>query len=316
MNLATSVDAALEATIVGSFGRLGHTARSRLFRWEQAFPTLDGARILVTGGSSGLGLAASRAMSGAGAEVTIVGRNEARLSAAADQIHAQTGRPRPRAIAADLSSLAAAARLAEQAGADGDLDMVVHNAGALDRQRYVTDEGFERTYAVHVLAPHLLTQRLLPHLAAGAGVLWVSSGGMYSQRLDVDRLEMPEADYDGVVAYARAKRAQVVLAEQWADRVPDVWFGSMHPGWADTPGVQTSLPTFRTLTRPILRTPDQGADTIVWLSAVRPDPRGAFWLDRRVRSVTRRPGTAVDPGQARLLWDRVSEQTSGVPDRS
>ena len=72
----------------------------------------------------------------------------------------------------------------------------------------------------------------------------MSSGGMYAERLDVDDLEMGPDDYDGVRAYARAKRAQVELTAEWARRGPaSVAFHALHPGWADTPGVVESLPT-------------------------------------------------------------------------
>ena len=111
---------------------------------------------------------------------------------------------------------------------------------------------------------------LVPALAAGAPsrVLWVSSGGMYSEPLSVDQLEMSASDYDGTTAYARAKRAQVTLAELWATRLAakGISVHSMHPGWADTPGVARSLPRFRRVVGPLLRTPADGVDTLVWLA--------------------------------------------------
>ena len=86
----------------------------------------------------------------------------------------------------------------------------------------------------------------------------------------------------------------MTLNELWAGRVPDraVVFHAMHPGWADTPGVEASLPTFRRVVGPLLRTPAEGADTMVWLAADDGEPlatSGRFWLDRRVRSIHRLP---------------------------
>ena len=146
-------------------------------------------------------------------------------------------------------------------------------------------------------------------------MLTVSSGGMYSQRFELDRLDAPPENFDGVAAYARAKRAQVVLNREWASRVDphEVVFHAMHPGWADTPGVRSSLPGFFRLTRPILRTPLQGIDTLVWLAQA-PEvgqTSGRLWLDRRSRSEHKLPWTqSPDPDRdRRQLWDWCTGHT-------
>jgi NAD(P)-dependent dehydrogenase (short-subunit alcohol dehydrogenase family) len=168
-----------------------------------------------------------------------------------------------------------------------------------------------------VVGPFLLTHLLLERLEASAParVITVSSGGMYAVGLTVDRLEMDAASYDGSRQYALAKRAQVTLNELWSERVDrtSVVFHAMHPGWADTPGVRASLPTFRTVVGPLLRDPEGGADTIVWLAADDDEPlacTGGFWLDRRQRpihrlSATRRSDTAERRQQ---LWRWVTER--------
>jgi dehydrogenase/reductase SDR family member 12 len=127
-------------------------------------------------------------------------------------------------------------------------------------------------------------------------VITVSSGGMYTQRLDPAILQLPASRYRGVTAYAKAKRAQVALSREWAHRFAGtgVAFHAMHPGWVDTPGMAAALPGFRRLTRPILRTPEEGADTIVWLAAMPPERLGSghFWHDRRPRPEHLVPHTA------------------------
>ena len=141
-----------------------------------------------------------------------------------------------------------------------------------------------------------------------ARVINVSSGGMYTQKLRVRDLEAsgPEG-FDGVTAYARTKRALVVLTELWAERHRDtsVTFSSMHPGWADTPGVRTSLPRFHAVTRRILRTADEGADTVVWLAAAsRVTGRsGLFWFDRQVQPTQLLPFTREDAAERARLWE-------------
>ena len=150
----------------------------------------------------------------------------------------------------------------------------------------------------------------------------VASGGMYTEPLDVDALDPAPAAYDGTKAYARCKRAQVVLAEEWTRELLDtgITVNAMHPGWADTPGLRTALPGFTRVVGPLLRTPAEGADTIVWLAAA-PDAAelsGLFFLDRRARAKhrlrrTRRPDEARE---AARLWRLCTERTAPFGVRS
>jgi NAD(P)-dependent dehydrogenase (short-subunit alcohol dehydrogenase family) len=168
-----------------------------------------------------------------------------------------------------------------------------------------------------------MSELLQPALVAaeGASVVWMSSGGMYSAGLpsDVDGYESRGLDrggYNGVRAYARTKRMQVVIAEAWAGRLAaqDVRVESMHPGWVATPGVATSLPTFNMISRPVLRDAADGADTAVWLVATRPPSTPPhFWHDRVQRPVTLGRRNAPQSGDVRRFLAWVSEVT-GTPD--
>jgi NAD(P)-dependent dehydrogenase (short-subunit alcohol dehydrogenase family) len=140
---------------------------------------------------------------------------------------------------------------------------------------------------------------------------------MYTQRLHLDDLGFADGTYDGPRAYARAKRAQVVLVREWARRLAGRGpvINAMHPGWADTPGLEASLPGFRRLIGGLLRTPAQGVDTMLWLAAA-PEARattGRVYLDRRVRPFDRAPATRVSAADRRALWDEVV-RLSGGPD--
>jgi dehydrogenase/reductase SDR family member 12 len=186
------------------------------------------------------------------------------------------------------------------------LDVLVHNAGALTEGYALTSGGLELTVASQVAGPYLLTGLLLPALQTGAPsrVVQVSSGGMYTQKFDIATLEMGPDDYNGTAAYARAKRAQLVLLHEWVRRMEGsgITFHAMHPGWADTPGIRGSLPGFAKVMDPVLRTPGQGADTVVWLAAAPEaiESTGGFWLDRRRRWEHKVPWT-------RLSADRFAE---------
>ena len=136
------------------------------------------------------------------------------------------------------------------------LDVLIHNAGSLTHERVETPDGTEATVASQVVGPFLLTCLLLDRLeeSAPARVITMSSGGMYTADLTVDDLQMGPDEYNGSKQYALAKRAQVTLNEMWAQRVDrqSVVFHALHPGWADTPGVEASLPTFRKVVGPLL----------------------------------------------------------------
>ena len=213
---------------------------------------------------------------------------------------------------ADVSDLAATAEFARQFSADVPrLHAVVHNAGVMPPKRTVTPEGHELTLATHVLGPHVLTYGLRKALAGGRVVL-VTSGGAYGQRLDAADPEYAEGDYSGVTAYARTKRMQLVLTELWArDLEPGgISVHSMHPGWADTPGVTDSLPRFAAVTGPLLRDADSGADTAVWLTATDDAiGTGGFWHDRRRRPTHYAPVGIETPQQVGRFWDFVLDAT-------
>ena len=170
------------------------------------------------------------------------------------------------------------------------VDVLILNAGVLPKDQTHTSEGIEKTLATHLVGHFLLTHGLLNRLRKGARsrVILVSSGGMYSQKLNVKELEYPPLPFDGVIAYARAKRGMVVLNRLWKEALSKHGIAThcMHPGWADTPGVQNSIPGFWRVTQKILRNAQEGADTTVWLAVcdkAHAQP-GLFWFDRQARS--------------------------------
>lgn len=316
--LAQGVDAVLEATVVGSFSRIGYGVRSRLDRWPEADRQrdLEGRTVLVTGATSGIGLATAMRFAHLGASVRFLARNATRAVAARARIEQATDGDSVD-VAYDLVDMSDFDDVRQFAtrflDANPDLDVLVHNAGALTRDFRQAPDGTELTLAAHLFGPFLLTGLLLPALRrrTPGRVITVSSGGMYTQQFDPDDLEMAAEHYDGTVAYARAKRAQVVLNHEFGRRVParEVVFHAMHPGWVDTPGVESGLPTFHRVMGPLLRTPDQGADTVVWLaSSRRPAPTGCFWHDRRPRREHRLPWTRRDEDGS-ALWDLCVKRT-------
>jgi len=311
---AEAADALLEASVVGSFSRIGLLVRSRLLpEFTTAVPeTLEGRRVVITGATSGIGYAAATGLARLGAAVHFLARDPARAASARQRICATSGSQRISYGVADLDDPGSVrAFAAEYLSAHDRLDVLIHNAGAIHPSYRADDTGTELTVAGQVVAPFLLTSLLLPALlAAGhSRVITVSSAGMYTQRLDPATLQMPASGYRGATAYARAKRAQVALSREWARRLAGTGVAchAMHPGWVDTPGIAAALPRFHRAMRPLLRTPRQGADTIIWLAAADPARLGSgrFWHDRRPRAESRLPGTREAPTAARVLWEHI-----------
>lgn len=267
------------------FGRPGYLRHARGFDPADLSVDLRGLHVAITGANSGLGLAATQALAARGATVTMLCRDPARGEAARQTVQGDA-----RVLRLDVSELDAVRQI------DLRPDVLVHNAGALLDRRQNTPGGLELTVATHLVGPWLLGHRL-----QAKTTIWVSSGGMYTQRLEVDPTFNPPEPFDGVTAYARCKRAQIVVARRLGQH-------AMHPGWADSPGVASSLPRFHRLTQNILRSPAEGADTIVWLAARRP-PEPGFWFDRAPAAEHRLPWTRGPVEEEDRLLARLRELT-------
>jgi len=310
--LSTIVDRAIEWPVVTSFTRIGCAVRRRVAYWRPLESyDLSGRVALVTGATSGIGFAAAEALANMGAHVIVLGRDQRRTDAARRELVRLTGAQHISTVLASLDDAADVRRAAAEVMAQhARLDIVVQNAGVLAADYRRSPMGVEQTSAAQVAGPFLLTGLLLERLELGAPgrVVTVSSGGAYLASLTVSGLDPAPDAFDGSLQYARAKRAQITLTELWAERTRgrSVVFHAMHPGWVDTPGLAAALPRFRQLLRPLLRSPEEGADTIAWLAA---DPEaaqtsGAFWFDRARRPAHRiaRTRTADTAERRERLW--------------
>ena len=235
------IDGAMDRALVLGYTKIGSGLRRH---WWPADPQADsmvGKRVVVSGATAGIGFAMAQGFAELGATVHLLGRDAGKVAGCAAAIREAVPGADVVEEVCDVSDLDA---VREWTAAFSDrvpaLDGLVHNAGLMPKERMLSPQGHEVQLATHVLGPHLMTDRLLPLLRAarGASVVFVSSGGMYSSPLVVDDLEYRHG-YNGVRAYARTKKMQVVLADSWARRLAgtDVRVESMHPGWVDTPGV-------------------------------------------------------------------------------
>jgi NAD(P)-dependent dehydrogenase (short-subunit alcohol dehydrogenase family) len=305
----------MDRAVVPGYSRIGYHLRRRVdFPPDPEPGALKGRTVVVTGASSGLGEAAVTGLARLGASVVLAGRDQERGEQARRRVAEQVPGAELTVRACDMGSLPDVARFAKVLRAEhGPLHALVHNAGAMAAERTETAEGHELSLAVHVLGPHLLSRLVAADPVSCSRVVWMSSGGMYTQRLPVDDIEYERGPYKPAVAYARTKRMQVVLAELWAEHLGDggPMVHATHPGWADTPGLRASMPTFSRITAPLLRTPAEGADTAVWLCAA-DEPgvtTGLFWQDRRARPTHYRSSTRESRPDRAWFWRRCQELT-------
>lgn len=268
------------------YTKSGYEAAAKHFAPADLDVDLAGRSFMVTGANSGIGKATAQEIANRGGTVHMVCRNKGRGEAAKDDIVERSKNQNVHVHIVDMSSARQVWEFAQSFSQNNALHVLINNAGCMVNQRELTDEGLEKNFATNTLGTFILTSALVPLLkqADDPRVVTVSSGGMLTQKLNVDDLQFEKGSFDGTMAYAQNKRQQVVLTERWAAQHSDIHFSSMHPGWADTPAVQSSMPSFHAKMQSRLRTEAMGADTAVWLAvsaAAAKQPSGLFFQDRK-----------------------------------
>lgn len=269
----------LDATILFSFDRTGFR---RHCREPLEIKSLEGTNAIVTGASSGIGLQVAKTLVERSANCLLIARH---IDSIALDNEKNVYQPSLRKL--DMSSLKEVYAFASQEVKEP-LHLIVHNAGGMPNNLSITTEGYEQMWASQVLAPFIMTKVLADQgkLAPECRIIFVSSGGMYLQKIDLSDLNFQKATYNKYIGYANSKRAQIMLCELFSIYYPSYLFSAMHPGWVDTPGVQHSMPLFAKFIGDRLRTPQEGADTVLWLATADKYPTGKFWFDRQMASTT------------------------------
>lgn len=271
--------------------------------------------VLLTGGTSGIGRAAAEQLAAAGVHVVLLCRDRGRGEAARREIERATGNARIDLLVADLASQrdirAAAAEFLERYER---LDVLIHNAAVLPRERRVSADGLELQFAVNHLAPFLLTELLLDRLreSAPARIVVVSSEAHREGRIDFGDLQ-GERSYHRLRAYRQSKLANLLFTRELSRRLQGsgVTVNAVHPGVVST-GLLFSGWRIAQLVRPFLRTPAEGAEELVYL-ALSPEVAGVsggYFVDQRPREPSPR---ATDPEVAKQLWSVSEELTRPRP---
>ncbi|KAI0560223.1 dehydrogenase/reductase SDR family member 12 isoform X1 [Gracilaria domingensis] len=294
-----------------NFGSRGFQAHQKSFNPKALDVDLSGKHYIVTGGTSGLGFVTAEQLAKRGGVVHIVCRNAQKGEAAKNQIVADTGNNQVEVHVCDISSLTDVKKFSDEWKQSGTpLHALVNNAGVLLSEPRTSEDGHELSFATNTLGTFVLTEMLRPVLERSekARVVTVSSGGMLTENLELEDFEgksLTKGDkFDGSRQYAKCKRRQVAMTEYWAEMYADsgIMWASMHPGWAKTPGVESSIPEFYNTFKNQFRTAEEGADTIVYLAAADEAlsfKGGQFFFDRK-------------PAAKHLLFGRTEYEKANV----
>ena len=272
--------------------------------------------VLITGGTSGIGKAAATALAAMGAEVVVAGRNRERGEAAVGEIRRESRSEKVSLMLADLAVQAEVRELADKFKARYDrLDVLVNNAGLIQSRRTETPEGIELTLAVNHLAPFLLTNLLLDLLKSSAPsrIITVASEARRHAEIDFDDLQS-ERRYRAFPVYGMTKLANILFTYELAERLrgTGVVANCVHPGGVNTNfgnnDRSLGILLFRAF-KPFMRTPEQGADTVVYLasSPEAGEMSGEYLMDREEIS----PAQPRDRGLQKRLWE-VSEELTNL----
>ncbi len=287
----------LDLTIVFSFD---HSGFKRHCPHPLLSVDLSGRYGVVTGASSGIGLEVTKALLQQGMHCQLIGRDLEKLK---NSFKADCSISFANYHCLDMTDLRKVYLFARDE-VKNPVDLLIHNAGDMPHSLTISKDGFEQMFASQVLAPFILTKTLadLGKLRKGCRIIFVSSGGMYLQKLDLSDLLFEKRSYNKYTGYANAKRAQVILSELFSKKYSKYSFSSMHPGWVDTPGVRYSMPRFKKILNKRLRSAEEGADTILWLATTHDYPNGKFWFDRKQVKTTILNFNRSSKKEDEVLW--------------
>jgi NAD(P)-dependent dehydrogenase (short-subunit alcohol dehydrogenase family) len=286
-------------------------------------PSMDGRVALVTGATGGIGRAVATALTREGATVVVVGRSTARAEDAMRDIRGVVPAAKLEPLACDLSvqaSIRSAAR--EFLSRHDKLDVLVNAAGVFRKERHVTPDGLELTFATNVMGYFLLTNLLLDALERAAtdtsrtsrivNIASKYSNGLSVTKLDFDDLQTAQGKYSFLRSTPPTMLGRVLFTQELAERLrgTGVVVNAVHPGLVKhTTLLHDVGGAFRWMTNTFGKSAEKGADTAVWLatSLEAEAVTGRLWAKRRELPT---PGMGSDPEARKRLWDECARLTA------
>ncbi len=263
----------LDSSIVFSFDKSGFLRHKKQFKEDLQFD--QKAHAIITGGTSGIGYATAKELCQQGVHTVITGRNIQKGEEASEFSDLLEF------VAWDMADWQKLTQVVNQLPA---VKYVVLNAGGMPAEFKKNSAGVEMQFATQLFGHYYLLKELQKQnkLQPQARIVWVTSGGMYLSKLDLSKI-FEDDKYDKVSTYANVKRAQVTLLSEFKKEFSTQLVMAMHPGWVNTQALQESLPKFTDIMKGRLRTPRQGADTILWLLSENTHPEsGKLYFDRKI----------------------------------
>ena len=270
--------------------------------------------VLVTGGASGIGLATATELARRGASVTITARSEEKAEVAADAIKNASG-VEVQALTLDLSELDTIDSFVERYRSLTDtVDVLINNAGTIAGKRHLTKDGLEFTFAANYLGPFYLTSQLLPLLShqPATRILNVSSELYRNAKggLDLENLQL-ERGFSSSKAYANSKLALMLFTFELGQRYRDIDSFAIHPGvirtrFGTSPESGLAMSLMMKLLGPMLKKPEQGAQSSVLLATAPREELAASWYWSEGAPVEPEP-MASDPTVSKQLWELSEE---------
>jgi NAD(P)-dependent dehydrogenase (short-subunit alcohol dehydrogenase family) len=277
---------------------------------------MHGKTVVMTGATSGIGAAAALALAGRGARIVFTARDPGRARSTLDGLIRVNPDAAHDFVLADLTSLAdmraAGAALRSKAPR---IDVLANNAGAIFQSRELTVDGLEKTFAVDHMSYFVITEALRPSLNPNARIVSTASVAHTAGRLDFDDMAMSR-NFSTFAAYGRAKLCNILWTRELARRLEGtgVTANCFHPGGVNTgfgDNMNGVIKAVFGVVKKFMLTPEQGADTLIWLASS-PDVAGRSGGYYAKRRLVQPSVAARDAAAARRLWE-ASERFAGMP---